>query len=91
MNKQELIAEAASKSGLSRSDTTKAVEAILSVIGLKLKSGESVRFIGFGSFSVHQRQAKIARNPRTNQPTKVPASKYVKFKSGKDLKTLLNG
>ena len=90
MNKQELIAKVADSAGLSKSDAGGAVEAVLDGIVGAMKSGDDVRLVGFGTFSVTSRAASEGRNPRTGEKIKIPASKQPKFKAGKGLKDALN-
>jgi len=86
MNKADLINHVAAEAGLSKSDASNAVEAILSGITSTLTDGGSVSLVGFGIFSVSARAARTARNPRTGKPIEVPASNAPKFKAGKALK-----
>lgn len=90
MNKNELIAEVASSTGLTKSQAGEAVEATLESITKSLKKGDEVRLIGFGTFSVSKRAASEGRDPRTGQPMKIPASKNARFKAGKALKDAVN-
>jgi DNA-binding protein HU-beta len=90
MNKNELISAVADSSGLSRSDATKAVEAVFERITNALGQGEEVRLVGFGTFSVANRKASTGRNPRTGVPIEIKASSQPKFKAGKSLKDSLN-
>jgi len=90
MNKNDLIGAVAEKSGLSRSDSTKAVEGVLEAITGTLKKGGEVRLVGFGSFSVTRRKASIGRNPRTGEEMKIKASSAPKFRAGKGLKDAIN-
>lgn len=90
MNKQDLISAVAESSGLSKSDATKAVEAVLDSISAALKKGDEVRLVGFGTFSVSQRKASTGRNPRTGETMTIKASAQPKFKAGKGLKDLVN-
>ncbi len=90
MNKNDLIAAVSSTSGLTRSDTMKAVEGILQSITGALKTGDEVRLVGFGTFSVAKRQASTGRNPRTGEAMKIKASSQPKFKAGKSLKDAVN-
>ena len=90
MNKQELIAKVADSAGLSKSDAAGAVEAVLDGIVGAMKSGDDVRLVGFGTFSVTSRAASEGRNPRTGEKIKIPASNQPKFKAGKGLKDALN-
>ena len=90
MNKNDLIAKVASEANLSKSDAGDAVEAVLNSITGALKSGDEVRLVGFGTFSVTKRAASEGRNPRTGEKIKIPASKNPKFKAGKPLKDAVN-
>lgn len=90
MNKNELIAKVAADANLSKSDAGGAVEATLDNILKALKSGDDVRLIGFGTFSVSNRAAGEARDPRTGQKIHRPASKVARFKAGKGLKEAVN-
>ncbi len=86
MNKTEFIQTVAEKSGLTKKASGEAVDAILEVIEASLVAGQDVNFIGFGSFSVTNKAARIAKVPGTDRTVEVPATKAVKFKVGKELK-----
>jgi DNA-binding protein HU-beta len=86
MKKAEFIEAVADKAGLSKKDTNEALTAILETITDALKSGKTVSFIGFGSFSTVRRAAREARVPLTGKTVKIPARNAVKFKVGKSLK-----
>jgi len=86
MNKAELIAHVADAGGLSKTAAGDAVEALLGGITATLAAGDSVSLVGFGTFSVADRAARTARNPRTGETINVAASKAPKFKPGKALK-----
>ena len=86
MNKQELIGQLADRSGLSRSDASRAVETMLEIVTSTLRRGDEVRLVGFGNFSVTRRKASIGRNPRTGEPMQIKASAQPKFRPGKALK-----
>ena len=88
MNKSELINAIADKSGLSKVDSKKALDATLETIGEEVKSGGKVVLVGFGTFSVSERKARKGINPRTKQPINIPAKKTTKFKPGSDLSNL---
>jgi len=90
VNKNDLVAAVADSAGLSKSDAAGAVDAVLDSITGALKSGNEVRLVGFGTFSVAQRKATEGRNPRTGEKINIPASKQPKFKAGKGLKDALN-
>jgi DNA-binding protein HU-beta len=91
MNKNELIAAVADKTGLAKGEATSAVEAIFDVITNALKEGDEVRVVGFGTFVVSQRKAGKGRNPQTGAEIDIPASKSPKFRAGKPLKDAVNG
>ncbi len=86
MKKVDLINHVAKEAGLSKVDAGAAVDAVVSGITGALAKGDSVSLVGFGTFSVTNRAARTARNPRTGAPIQVPASKAPKFKAGKGLK-----
>lgn len=86
MNKAELIDHVAANADLSKAAAGSAVEAVISGVSGALSNGDSVSLVGFGTFSVSDRAARTARNPRTGETINVPASKAPKFKAGKALK-----
>jgi len=86
MKKTELINHVAETASLSKADAGAAVDAVLSGVTGALAAGDSVSLVGFGTFSVTERAARTARNPRTGEPIEVAASKAPKFKAGKGLK-----
>ncbi|NYZ12242.1 HU family DNA-binding protein [Azospirillum sp. RWY-5-1] len=90
MNKNDLVALVADAAGLSKTDATKAVDAVFDGISDSLKKGDEVRLVGFGTFAVAERAASEGRNPRTGEKITIPASKQPKFKPGKNLKDALN-
>ena len=91
VNKNELISDVADRSGLSKVDAAKAIDGMISSIEAALKSGDDVRIVGFGTFSVSNRAATTGRNPRTGEAISIPASKQPKFKAGSPLKAAVNG
>ena len=86
MNKTELITAVAEKSGLTKKDSEKAVNAVLDAITAELAQGGKVQVVGFGSFEVKERPARTGRNPRTGEPMELAASRTPQFKAGKALK-----
>lgn len=90
MNKTELIAAIAEKTELSKKDAEKAVKAFTDVVSEELKKGEKIQLVGFGTFEVVERPAREGRNPKTNEPMQIAASKAPKFKAGKALKDMVN-
>ena len=89
MNKAELINAAADKAGLSKKDTEAAVDAAIKAITEALAAGDKVQLVGFGSFEIRARAARIGRNPKTKEEIKIPASKVPAFKPGKALKDVV--
>lgn len=90
MNKKELVAAVADDADLTKDQAASAVDAMIKHIQDALQNGEEVRIPGFGSFKVADRKATTARNPRTGETIKVPASKVAKFQPAKGLKDALN-
>ena len=86
MNKTELIAAVAEKSGLSKKDADNAVNAMLDAVVETLSQGDKVQIVGFGTFEVRSRSERQGRDPRTNNPITIPASKSPAFKAGKAIK-----
>ena len=86
MNKAELIQRVAERTGLTKKDTEKAVNAIVETIEEALASGEKVSLVGFGTFEVRSRRARTGRNPQTGESIRIPASKVPAFRPGKALK-----
>ncbi len=90
MNRNELVEAVISRTELRKSEASKAVDAVFESIGNALKSGDEVRLVGFGTFSVAARDASEGRNPRTGEKIKIAASRQAKFKPGKGLRDSLN-
>ncbi len=90
MNKNDLIAVVAGKTGLYKSDSASAVDSVFDAITEALTARDDVRLVGFGTFSVTDRRATQGRNPRTGERIQIPASKQPKFKAGKGLKESVN-
>ena len=86
MNKTELIAAVAEKSGMTKKDAEKAIVALTEVVTETLAAGEKVQIVGFGGFEVRNRPARVARNPRTGETMQVAATKLPVFKAAKALK-----
>ena len=86
MNKAELIEQVASQTGLAKTASGKAVDAVVSAISNCLARGEKVTLVGFGTFGVRQRKARTGRNPQTGATIQIPAKKVPKFVPGKNLK-----
>jgi nucleoid DNA-binding protein len=86
MNKEELIAEVA-KITCTKAEAGKAVDALFDGVKKALKKGEKVTLVGFGTFSVVKRSARMGRNPQTGKPIKIAAKNVPKFAAGKALKS----
>lgn len=86
MNKMELISAIAEKAELSKKEAEKALAAVVESISEALQAGDKVQLIGFGSFEIKNREARIGRNPKTKEEIRIPASKTPVFKAGKALK-----
>ena len=86
MNKTELIAAVAEKAELSKKDAEAAITAMVDAITEALSQEEKVQLVGFGSFEVKKRAARIGRNPKTKESIEIPASVVPVFKAGKALK-----
>ena len=91
MNKAELVAAIATKTGESKKVSEALVNAFTEVVSDALKGGDKVQLVGFGSFEVRKRASRKGRNPQTKEEIKIPASKAPVFKAGKALKDLVNG
>ncbi|MGE4545605.1 MAG: HU family DNA-binding protein [Pedobacter sp.] len=90
MTKADLVNAMAEKAGMSKADTEKAIKAFTDVITEALKAGEKVALVGFGTFSVGERAARVGQNPQTGEKMDIPAAKVPKFKPGKALKDSVN-
>ena len=86
MNKTELVAVVAEKSGITKKDAERVVSATFETITAQLMKGEKVQISGFGVFEVKEREARVGRNPRTKEAIEIPASKAPAFKPSKALK-----
>ncbi|MBR1385676.1 MAG: HU family DNA-binding protein [Bacilli bacterium] len=90
MKKAELVEAIATKTGLTKADANRALDATFEVITKALKKGERVPVAGFGTFNVSKRKAREGRNPQTGATVKIPARKAVTFKAGTALKDAVN-
>ena len=86
MTKAELIAHIAAEAKIKKADAEKAINSFIKAISKTLKSKGRHALAGFGTFQVTARKAREGRNPQTGKPIKIPATKVVKFKPGKQLK-----
>ena len=90
MNKSDLVAAMAAKTGDTKKSAEETLNAFVDVVTAALVKGEKVQLVGFGSFEVRKRAARKGRNPQTKEEIKIPASKAPVFKAGKALKDLVN-
>jgi DNA-binding protein HU-beta len=90
MNKTEMIAAIAEKADLTKKDAEKALKAFTDTVAEELAKGEKVQLVGFGTFEVSERAARVGINPHTREPLNIEASKAPKFKAGKALKDAIN-
>ena len=90
MNKNELVASMAEKTGMKKTEVEKVLKAFTETVTDELKKGEKIQLVGFGTFEVAERPAREGRNPRTGETMKIAASKAPKFKAGKALKDSVN-
>ena len=86
MNKTELIAEIANKTGLSKKDAEKALAATIETVIDAVNKEDKVQLVGFGSFELKSRDARMGRNPKTKEAIEIPASRVPVFKAGKAFK-----
>ena len=85
MNKAELISAMAAESGLSKTDSKKALDAFIASVTKAMKAGDKVSLVGFGTFAVSERAARMGINPSNKQSITIPAKKVAKFKPGMEL------
>ena len=90
MNKSDLVAAMAAKTGDTKKSAEETLNAFVDVVTEALVKGDKVQLVGFGTFEVRQRAARKGRNPQTKEEIKIPASKAPVFKAGKALKDLVN-
>ena len=85
MNKTQLIDAVAAEAGLTKTDAKKAIDAFIKTTSEQLKDGEKIALVGFGTFSILERSARVGRNPKTGEKIEVEKKRVVKFKAGSDL------
>jgi len=90
MNKTELVAAIAEKSGIAKKDAEKALAAFIDTVATELKAGGKIQLVGFGTFEVRERAAREGINPQTGAKIAIAASKNPVFKAGKALKDSIN-
>lgn len=86
MNKQDLIATIAKDTGVTKAAAAAMLDSTLACITKALKKGDTVAFVGFGTFKTSQRKARVARNPQTGAPIKIGKRRVPRFTAGKGLK-----
>ena len=86
MNKQDVVAKLATDTKMTKAAAATAVDSLIDSITKALKKGDSVSFVGFGTFKVSHRKARMARNPQTGAPIKISKRRVPKFSAGKALK-----
>ena len=91
MNKSDLIAAVAAKTGDTKKNAEASINALIDVIAESLKDGEKIQVVGFGSFEVRERAERKGRNPQTGKEMKIAAKKAPVFKAGKALKDAVKG
>lgn len=89
MNKKELVNSVSETTGVSKSDTRKTLEAIIEAVSAEMQKNEKVIILGFGTFSVKDKAARMSIHPQTMQPLELPAKKVVRFKPSQYLNNLL--
>jgi DNA-binding protein HU-beta len=85
MNKGDLISKISEDAGISRTQANAAIDSFVDAVTRSLKGGGKVTLVGFGTFSVSKRSARVGRNPQTGETIKIKAKKVAKFKAGKEL------
>lgn len=90
MNRTELVAKMAEKSGLTKKDTEKALIAFTESVVETIAKKEKIQLIGFGTFELRRREERNGRDPRTGETIKIPASNSPAFKAGKAFKEAVN-
>jgi len=90
MNKTQLTAKLAEKTGVTKTQASQAINGVIDIINEQLKDGGRVILTGFGSFSVAERAPRTGRNPQTGDVINIPAGRFPKFKAGKNLKDIVS-
>jgi DNA-binding protein HU-beta len=90
MQKSDLVVKIAEEAGISKAAADRALDSLLTNLSKALKKGDRVSLIGFGTFSVSKRSARMGRNPQTGEAIKIKAAKIPKFSAGKTLKDAVN-
>lgn len=91
MNRKELVEALTAKAGCTKACADRSIGALIDIITNTLKKGDNVALVGFGTFEVRKRAARVGRNPQTGAELKIKAAKVPAFKAGATLKTAVNG
>ncbi len=86
MTKEQMIEKMSTEAGITKAQATRAMKSMITNITKSLKKGSKVTLVGFGTFGITKRKARLGRNPRTGAEINIPAAKVPKFKAGKALK-----
>jgi DNA-binding protein HU-beta len=86
MNKAELIEAVSKVTEMTKADTERALDALIEVVSKNIKKKDGVKLVGFGTFAVSSRKARVGRNPQTGEEIQIPARKVPVFRPGKELK-----
>lgn len=86
MNKAELVEAMAKVTGMTKADTERSLDAFVDVVSKNIKKKEGIKLVGFGTFAVSARKARVGRNPQTGEEINIPARKVPVFRPGKELK-----
>ena len=90
MNKADLVNSLSEKTGLTKTKSNQAIDALVETISEALKSGDKVTLVGFGTFKTSQKETRMGRNPKTGESLEIPAKRVAKFKPGTDLSKSVN-
>ena len=90
MNKAALIGKIANDAGITRTAAATAIDSLIDGITSTLKKGQKVTLVGWGTYSISKRKARVGRNPQTGEAIKIKAKKSVRFKAGKQLDKIVN-
>ena len=89
MNKAQLVSRMSKESGLTKAASGKALDALIAIVTRSLRKGERVVLVGFGTFLVSKRKARMVKNPQSGAPLRIPARRVARFSAGKDLKAVV--
>lgn len=86
MNKAELVEAISKVTTLTKADTERTIDAFIDIVSKNVKKKDGVKLVGFGTFAVSARKARVGRNPQTGEEIQIPARKVPVFRPGKELK-----